>query len=171
MQRFSSISLALFVIFTIVGITPSPLCGQLAANQSGILLLDHVTGFTSLPNGIEVRDGDAREQIVALRDDLLRVRIARKDELPEDASWAVLTDARHSSVRVMPEISADHVGFRTASLHAEIDKKTLTLTIRDLNGNVLQQDARPTRFDDDAFRVYKTMSAEEHFFGLVRPAR
>ncbi len=166
MQRFSSISLALFVIFTIVGITPSPLCGQLAANQSGILLLDHVTGFTSLPNGIEVRDGDAREQIVALRDDLLRVRIARKDELPEDASWAVLTDARHSSVRVMPEISADHVGFRTASLHAEIDKKTLTLTIRDLNGNVLQQDAQPTRFDDDAFRVYKTMSAEEHFFGL-----
>ncbi len=125
-----------------------------------------MTGFTSLPNGIEVHDGSALEQIVALRDDLLRVRIARKGSLPEDASWAVLTATRHSSIHITSETTADHAGFRTNALQVELDKKTMALTVRDLKGNILQQDAKPTRFDGNAFRLYKAMSADEHFFGL-----
>ena len=57
---------------------------------------------TSLPNGIDIRSADAHEQITALRDDVLRVRIVRGGALPEDASWAVLPDARTSSVTVTP---------------------------------------------------------------------
>jgi alpha-glucosidase len=165
MQRFCSI-FAFSAIALLLSQASMPLCGQSTATKSDAFLLDHVTGFTSLPNGIEVRDGEARETIVALRNDLLRIRIARKGGLPEDASWAVLADARRSSVAATPEIAADHVGFRTNSLRVEIDKKNLILTIRDLSGNVLQQDARPIRFDGDSFRIYKTMSAGEHFFGL-----
>jgi alpha-glucosidase len=166
MQRFCSIFAAFSTMALFLCQASTPLSGQSAAPQSDLFLLSHVTGFTSLSNGIEVRDGEAREQIVALRDGLLRIRIARNSGLPEDASWAVLADARHSSVPVTPEIAVDHVGFRTNSLHVEVNKKTLTLTIRDLNGNVLQQDARPTRFDGDAFHIYKTMGTDEHFFGL-----
>jgi alpha-glucosidase len=139
---------------------------NLHGQSTASVMLDRLTGFTSLPNGIEARDGDARETIVVLRDDLLRIRIARKATLPEDASWAVPADIRHSSAAATPEITADHVGFRTSALHVEIDKKTLALTVRDLSGNVLQQDARPVRFEGDAFRIYKKLASDEHFFGL-----
>jgi len=128
--------------------------------------LSSATGFTSLPNGIEVRAGAGREEVTALRDDVLRVRIVRQGGLPEDASWAVLAHARQSSVAVTPEIAAGHVGFRTKLLHVEIDRRTLELTIRDSGGKIVQQDARPATFHGTAFRIYKTMPRNEHYFGL-----
>ena len=48
-----------------------------------------------------------------------------------------------------------------------MDKKTLQLTVLDLAGNVLEQDARPIRFDGDGlpYSTY-TMPLDEHYFGL-----
>jgi alpha-glucosidase len=137
-----------------------------AVTSSGSFLFDHGTAFSSLPDGIEISDGAAHEVITALRDDVLRVRIARQGAMPEDASWAVLAPARHSSVSVAPDTDSEHYGFRTHSLVVEVDKKTLRLTVRDLAGNILQQDALPIRFSDASFRVYKTMPLDEHYFGL-----
>ena len=119
-----------------------------------------------LPNGIEVQAGDLRERVVALRDDVLRISVARGGSWPEDASWAILPIARQSSVPVEIETSSGHFGFRTHALIVELDKKTLELTVRDLAGNIIEQDARPVRFDGDAFRIYKTMPLDEHYFGL-----
>ena len=127
--------------------------------------LPSVSALT-LPNGIEVQAGDLREKIVALRDDVLRISVARGGSVVEDASWAVLASARHSSVDVAMDASDGHFGFRTHALIVEVDKKTLELTVRDLSGNIVQQDARPIRFDGDAFRVYKAMPLDEHYFGL-----
>ncbi|QNI33566.1 DUF5110 domain-containing protein [Alloacidobacterium dinghuense] len=166
MQRSASFFAAFLAIVLLFSLIILPLQAQSDGANGGVLLLDHVTGFTSLPNGIEVRDGEALEEIVALRDDILRVRISRNDKLPEDASWAVLPEARHSSVSVAPEITADHVGFKTHSLSVEIARKTLALTIRDLDGKPIQQDALPARFEGSSFRVYKSKGADEHFFGL-----
>ncbi len=90
----------------------------------------------------------------------------RDGALPEDASWAVLPAARHSSVSVTAETAGDHVGFRTHALIVELDKQSLELTVRDLAGNILQQDARPVRFDGDSFQVSKAMPMDEHYFGL-----
>jgi alpha-glucosidase len=119
-----------------------------------------------LPNGIEVNSGNLNIKVTALRDDVLRVTLYHEGALPEDASWAVLPEARKSSVPVTLDSNSDHFGFRTRALAVEVDKATLQLTIRDLNGNLLQQDARPVRFDGDAFRIYKTMPLDEHYFGL-----
>ncbi|GAC1680636.1 MAG: glycoside hydrolase family 31 protein [Terriglobales bacterium] len=119
-------------------------------------------------DGIEVRSGGAIIKITALRDDVLRVRIAPTGEMPEDASWAVLESARHGSAKVTQEDSPDHVGFRTASIRVKIDRSTLHLQITDLNGNVLQEDADgwPVTFHGEAFRIYKKMPDDEHYFGL-----
>src|SRR6202007_818088 len=57
-------------------------------------------------------------------------------------------------------------GFRTGKLIIQIDKGSLALTIQDPNGTTLLEDARPIRFDGDAFRIYKTMPLDEHYFGL-----
>jgi alpha-glucosidase len=119
-----------------------------------------------LPNGIDVRAGNLRLKIVALRDDVLRVTYARGNALPEDASWAVLPGARQSSVPVSIDKNGDHFGFRTHALIVEVDKKTLELTVLDPEGNVLEQDVRPIQFDGDAFRIYKSMPLDEHYFGL-----
>src|ERR1700742_524015 len=62
---------------------------------------------TSLPNGIEVRRGEMLLRVVALRDDVLRVRLADNGALPEDASWAVAPDIRSSKVDVSQDSSAD----------------------------------------------------------------
>ena len=86
-----------------------------------------------LSSGIEVQAGELRERVVALRDDVLRVTFARGGAFPEDASWAVLPDARHSTVPVTADTGADRFGFHTAKLIVEVDKGTLQLTVRDLD--------------------------------------
>ena len=128
--------------------------------------IERQAGMTPLPNGIDVQAGDLRMKVVALRDDVLRITYARGGSFPEDASWAVLLNARQSSVPVSIEKNGDRYGFRTSALIVEMDKQTLELTVRDLAGNVLEQDARPLRFDGDAFRISKKMPLDEHYFGL-----
>ena len=122
--------------------------------------------WVSLPNGIDIRASNLREQITALRDDVLRVRVVRNGELPEDASWAVLPEVRIQPFTVKPEIEAGSAGFRTSALRVVVDRKTLRIKILDLAGNVLNEDARPSQFEGGSFRVYKTMPADEHYFGL-----
>jgi alpha-glucosidase len=121
-----------------------------------------------LPNGIEVRRNGVILQVLALRDDVLRVRLAAKGELPEDASWAVPAEIRLQAVEVTPEITPDAVGFRTHTLRVRIERATLRLSTTDLQGNVLQEDEPgwPAEFHAESFRVFKKMPADEHYFGL-----
>ena len=91
---------------------------------------------TPLPNGIDIRTATEREQITALRDDLLRVRIVPSGTLPEDASWAVLPSSRRERVEVANEESPEAVGFRTKLLRVRIDRTTLCLSIADLQGKL-----------------------------------
>ena len=114
-----------------------------------------------LPNGIEVSRNGVKLQVTALRDDILRVRAGQNGKLGEDASWAVLDTSRTASVPVTPEAT----GFSTKALRVSFDSD-LRLTVSDLFGHILQQDERATEFHGSAFRLYKTMAPEEHFFGL-----
>jgi alpha-glucosidase len=107
-------------------------------------------------------------EVLALRDNVLRVRLSSKAELPEDASWAVPAEIRHQRVAVTPDATPDTVGFHTKTLSVRIDRATLRLSTTDLEGNVLQEDAEGwhAEFHGDAFRVYKKMPSDEHYFGL-----
>jgi alpha-glucosidase len=107
-------------------------------------------------------------QVVALRDDVLRVRESENGELPEDASWVVPAQVRHQAIDVIPEAVPDSVGFHTKALRVRIEPATLRLSIEDLQGNVLQEDAAgwPTEFHGNTFRLFKKMPADEHYFGL-----
>jgi alpha-glucosidase len=120
-----------------------------------------------LPNGIEVTNSSTILQVIALRDDALRIRLA-SGGLPEDASWAVSADIRHQTVDVSPESLPDAYGFRTKLLRVRIERDTLRLTVSDLQGNVLQEDEPgwPAEFHGGSFRVFKKMPADEHYFGL-----
>ena len=125
------------------------------------------TTVTTLPNGVELHDAGATLRVTALRDDILRLRIAHNGSLPEDASWAVLPASRAATVAVTPETTSVSVGFRTARVHVAIDHRSGTLRITDLNGHVLREDAAPVEFQSDgSFRLTEVMPANEHYFGL-----
>ncbi|WP_158749757.1 TIM-barrel domain-containing protein [Acidobacterium sp. S8] len=166
MQRFRSQTAALSTAFLLLSLGTALAHGQSTRGGDDLRLLDHVTEYHSLPDGIDLRSGGAREQITALRDDVLRIRITRGSSLPEDASWAVLPESRRSSVKVTPESTGDRVGFHTDALRVEIDKNTMALTVSDLEAHVIQKDSKPARFEGDTFRLYKAMGHDEHFFGL-----
>ena len=121
-----------------------------------------------LPNGIEVRQGAMILEVIALRDDILRIRLAVNGALPEDASWAVPSDIRQQAVPVSQESFPDAYGFHTKLLRIRIDRATLRLTVSDLQGNVLQEDQPgwPAEFHANSFRVFKKMPPDEHYFGL-----
>ena len=164
-RSFHRLSSALCFIFLLCSISHAAFA-QFKLSVARIDPLSRQTGMASLPNGIEVQAGDVRLKVVALRDDVLRVTYARGSAFPEDASWAVLSTSRQSSVPVSINTDTDHFGFRTHALIVEVEKKTLRLTVLDPAGNVLEEDARPIRFDGDAFRIYKKMPLDEHYFGL-----
>jgi alpha-glucosidase len=121
-----------------------------------------------LPNGIEVHRGAFFLQVSALRDDVLRVRASSNDKLAEDASWAVAPEIRKRTAVAVAENSEKSVGFRTNTLRVTIDRATLRMSIADLQGDVLQEDAAgwPVEFHGDVFRVYKKLPKDEHYFGL-----
>jgi alpha-glucosidase len=127
-----------------------------------------VSEARTLPNGIEVRYGNMLLRVSALRDDVLRVRLAPNGNFPEDASWAVSEEIRKQLCDVTPEISADAFGFHTAVLRVRIQRNSLQLSITDLQGNVLQEDAPgwPVDMHETTFRVFKKMPPNEHYFGL-----
>jgi alpha-glucosidase len=78
-----------------------------------------------------------------------------------NGSWAVLPSSRTASVQV----HAESHGFTTGKLSISVDDQ-LRLTIADLDGNVLQQDAAPVRWDDTHFTLSEQHAREDHFFGL-----
>ena len=145
---------------------PSPGSSVITGKQ--FTILQTVTSSIPLRNGIEIRSENAVMQITALREDVLRIRIGAQGHLPEDASWAVLADARLASVPVSADDDTTGVGFRTAALRVRVERTSLRLQITDLKGSVVQEDAvnRPIEIRGPSFRVYKTMSPKEHFFGL-----
>jgi alpha-glucosidase len=111
--------------------------------------------------GMTATAGDTTLQVIALRDNVLRVRAWRGDAVPEDASWAVLPAARASIVKILSETH----GFVTEQLRVTIDAQ-LRVTVADLMGNVLQEDAAPIRWDRSGFTVSKRRQSTDHFFGL-----
>src|ERR1700733_5213910 len=127
----------------------------------GLSVAAQTPQIKSLPNGIELTAGPTILQVTALRNDVLRVRASHSGQLPEDASWAVLPEARTSSVKVIPAT----MGFQTAALRVTITAD-LRLTVADLSGTILQQDARPIEWRGTSFVIDKQQSVDSHFFGL-----
>ena len=116
-----------------------------------------------LKDGAEMSNGSATIRVTALTDSILRVRIARAGNFPEDASWAVPAEVRAKSVQVQ---QLTH-GFETSALSVSIDPETLALTIGDKQGRAIHTDAaQPLSFDGNGFTLRKTMPVREQYYGL-----
>lgn len=125
-----------------------------------------VTSAEPLRNGLRLHAGDTVEEITALREDVLRVRLSRTGTLPEDASWAVLPAPRAASAPVQPLSTSEEVGFRTRQGEITVRRSDMTLTVRDAAAHIVQQQARPVCFRGSSFTLTNVMPEDEHYFGL-----
>ena len=117
--------------------------------------------LTHTASGVQAEGPQLTLRVEALRDDVLRVRVFPNGHPAEDASWAVLPASRTAHVTV----TAEAAGFSTAALHVKVSDG-LRLTVTDLSGNVIQQDALPVAWSTDGFAVSKVKTGDDHFFGL-----
>ena len=129
------------------------------------IVLDHATGSTPLPNGIEsaLRPRARTNHRPARRCPPRPRRPLR--HLPEDASWAVsaaTATAQSPSLRSPPIPSSVSTPTPSASNRPQNPPAHRPR----LAGNILQQDAQPIHYDGTAFRDPKTMPLDEHYFGL-----
>ncbi len=120
------------------------------------------TRLAARADGVEAQSGALSMRVTALTDSVLRVRIARNGQWPEDASWSVPHDIRAQSVHVAP--SAD--GFATAQLRIHVGPD-LRLVVTDSAGRtILADDASPIRLQGHGFTLRKALPRTEHIFGL-----
>jgi alpha-glucosidase len=112
-------------------------------------------------SGAEFSNAAMTIRVDALKPDVLRVRLYPEGHPAEDASWAVLPQARTARVVVQP--TSD--GFTTAALIVSIGPD-LRLVVSDRDGHVVQSDAAPVSWNGTEFRVSKNKFTNDHFFGL-----
>jgi len=135
----------------------------LAASASAQPVSAQAVATARLPNGIATAANGTQLQVTALTDSIIRVRIAKGGQFPEDASWAVPAAVRRQSVAV----SAGPDGFRTKAIAVSLNPSTLALTITDLAGKTIVADAPGAlRFDGRGFTLRKTLPIDQHIFAL-----
>jgi alpha-glucosidase len=118
----------------------------------------------ALPSGAEVTGASgARLRVEALTDSILRVRITRDRDWPEDASWAVPPSVRHNHAAVQ----ATSDGFRTSALQVHLIPSMLSLSVTDANGRELVSDAYdPVTITANGFSLRKLLRPGEHIYGM-----
>ena len=81
------------LFFAIVSVAVSAQAQTVPTSRSPIAI-ETITSAQSQRDGVQIQAGTATLRIIALRDDVLRIRITPDGSLPEDASWAVLSAPR-----------------------------------------------------------------------------
>jgi alpha-glucosidase len=122
-----------------------------------------VAAQTAQPNGLEASGGQTSIRVEALTDSIIRVRVTRDRDWPEDASWAVPSEVRHQRVA----IQRTGEGFRTSALQVRLVPSTLSLSVTDLQGREIVSDSdNPVTITADGFSLKKVLRPTEHIYGL-----
>ena len=137
----------------------------LALAVAGAAAAKPVDRYTATGNGMTM-------EISAPRADIIRVRVGQS-ALPEDASWAVSPEVRGHTVPLDVSQTADgKTELKTSAVVVDLDEKTLAVTVKDMSGRIIVDDAPGKAVDFDTtgsgggFRLRKAMPEDEHFYGL-----
>ena len=130
--------------------------------------LGDVSGVTKLPNGIEVSAGPGKVRITVVSRNVVRLRYAPMGSFSEDHSFAVLPGAFPEGAQFDVKDASDAVVLNTGAVQVRVGKTPLRVAFLNSDGAVINEDSIgfPVSFAGSAFRVWKKMPAEEHYFAL-----
>jgi alpha-glucosidase len=154
----------IFVFFFATFLTAMLSCP--GATAQGWQHIGSVQRVEKLLDGVELTAGAAKVRITAFRDGVLRVRVAPDGTFAKDSSWAVIETPEPPAVQV--EDTASEVQVTAASVKAIVQKSSLVITFTDATGRILLADepSLPMAWDAHRVRVWKSMPADEYYYGL-----
>lgn len=146
----------------------STFLARTASAAAGWQPLGAVTAVQTQPHGLLLSAGRARVTITALNESVFQVRAAPDGSFSQEPSWAVLPEAAKPSGTVRFADSAESVEMGTSQVKIRIEKSTLRIVFLDPSDQIIvEDDARhPMAFAATEFRVWKSMPADEHYYGL-----
>jgi alpha-glucosidase len=149
------------------------LASRAATAQIGWQTSGDVSSFEKRPDGIDVHAQRGRVRITVLSPTVIRVQYSLQEKFSERPSFAVLPDAFPGETpNLQVEDSTQQLSLSTGALVIRIEKSPLRIAFQDASGKVIEQDQpnRPPTFNvaakGTAFKVWKTMPEDEHYFGL-----
>ena len=128
----------------------------------------NVSTVKVLPAGVELLAGTTRVRVLALSANVVRVRYAQDGTFPPEHSFAVLPNAFPQPPKVRVQQTPNEVVLNTGGVQVKILKSPLRVVFLDAAGKIVSQDqpSCPTSFNGPAFRVWKAMPEDEHYFAL-----
>jgi alpha-glucosidase len=141
---------------------------RISATQSGWQPIGVVTSAVSLPNGVELRTREAEIRVEALSGSVIRVHGMRREYPTFEDSFAVVSETGFAAPSVRVKETPSSVEFNTGELHIRVLKSPMRLIFLNSAGQVIAEDApgRSMAWNGEAFRVWKSMPENEHYFGL-----
>jgi len=122
----------------------------------------------NLPNDVELGVGEARVRITALSARVVRLRFAAQGTFPADFSFAVLPNAFPAPPEVDVKQSAETVSFDTGAIQVRVVRSPFRVVFLNALGDIIEQNlpGYPPSYNGSAFRGWKSMPGDEHYFAL-----
>ncbi|HEY8716094.1 MAG TPA: TIM-barrel domain-containing protein, partial [Candidatus Acidoferrum sp.] len=120
----------------------------------------------TLKDGMEITAGFAKIRITAVRDGIVRVRVAPNGKFPEDFSWAVIAAPEPPPVQVTNE--ARETRMVAGDVHVVVKASPLLITFANAAGQPILEDqpSLPMAWDGENVHVWKRMPLDENYYGL-----
>jgi alpha-glucosidase len=136
--------------------------------QSGWQAVGNVSAVKELPNGVELAAGKVGTRILALSPTVIRLLYTPDGKFLADHSFAVLPNAFPPPPNIKIQQGQESVILNTGALQVRINRSPLRVSFLDLTGREISQDSPGDAvwFNGNAFRVWKSMPEDEHYFGL-----
>jgi alpha-glucosidase len=147
--------------------------GLLASSfASGVILaqgwqhIGKVQRVERLKDGVELSAGSAKVRVTVFRDGIFRVRVAPSGTFPKDFSWALIESSEPPAVKI--EENQKDIRITDGNVVASIQRSPLLINFSDAAGNVLLADepSLPMAWNGKRVHIWKTMPAEENYYGL-----
>jgi alpha-glucosidase len=128
--------------------------------------LGDVQGVETLKDGMVLTSGKAKVRIIAVRDGIVRVRVAPTGTFPKDFSWAIVQAPDAPSVSV--EEGTREVRMVAGDVTVLVNKTPLLIKFLNKSGATILEDepSLPMAWDGDNIHVWKRMPVDENYFGL-----
>ena len=144
------------------------LLGQSAFAEPGWQSLGDLIGFQEHGSQVDLTAQRGKVRITALSPTVIRITYGWGGNFPPFDSFAVLSNAFPENPKLRVRNSSDSIELRTEAVTIQIQKSPLRIAFRDSTGKILSEERRedPAAFNGTAFRVWKSMPEDEHYFGL-----